>query len=44
MSPVAAVVMFAATLVKVSPIDIVKKTAPPLLAGGVVLFFLMLFR
>jgi C4-dicarboxylate transporter len=44
MSPVAAVVMFAATLVKVSPIDIVKKTAPPLLAGGVVLFFLILFR
>jgi DcuC family C4-dicarboxylate transporter len=44
MSPVAAVVMFSATLVKVSPIDIVKKTAPPLLAGGVVLFFLMLFR
>jgi len=43
MSPVAAVVMFTATLVKVSPIDIVKKTAPPLLAGGVVLFFLMLF-
>jgi DcuC family C4-dicarboxylate transporter len=44
MSPVAAVVMFAATLVKVSPVDIVKKTAPPLLAGGVVLFVLMLFR
>jgi DcuC family C4-dicarboxylate transporter len=44
MSPVAAVVMFSATLVKVSPIDIVKKTGPPLLAGGVVLFFLMLFR
>jgi DcuC family C4-dicarboxylate transporter len=44
MSPVAAVVMFSATLVKVSPVDIVKKTAPPLLAGGVVLFFLMLFR
>lgn len=44
MSPVAAVVMFSATLVKCSPIDIVKKTAPPLLAGGVVLFFLMLFR
>ena len=44
MSPVAAVVMFTATLVKVSPVDIVKKTAPPLLAGGVVLFFLMLFR
>jgi DcuC family C4-dicarboxylate transporter len=44
MSPVAAVVMFSSTLVKVSPIDLVKKTAPPLLAGGVVLFFLMLFR
>lgn len=42
MSPVAAVVMFSATLVKVSPIDIVKRTAPPLLAGGVVLFVLML--
>lgn len=44
MSPVAAVVMFTATLVKVSPVDIVKKTAPPLLVGGVVLFFVMLFR
>lgn len=44
MSPVAAVVMFSATLVKVSPIDIVKRTAPPLVAGGVVLFVLMLFR
>ena len=44
MSPVAAVVMFASTLVKVSPIEIVKRTAPPLLAGGVVLFILMLFR
>jgi len=43
MSPVAAVVMFTSTLVKVTPIDLVKKTAPPLLAGGVVLFFLMLF-
>jgi len=44
MSPVAAVVMFSSTLMRVSPIDIVKKTAPPLLAGGVVLFFLTLFR
>ncbi|MBV8882276.1 MAG: C4-dicarboxylate transporter DcuC, partial [Planctomycetaceae bacterium] len=44
MSPVAAVVMFSATLVKVSPLDIVKRTGPPLLAGGVVLFILMLFR
>jgi len=44
MSPVAAVVMFSSTLVKVSPIELVKKTAPPLLAGGVVLFVLMLFR
>lgn len=44
MSPVAAVVMFSATLVKVSPVDIVKKTAPPLLAGGVVLFlYVVLF-
>jgi DcuC family C4-dicarboxylate transporter len=33
MSPVAAVVMFSSTLMKVSPIDIVKKTAPPLLAS-----------
>lgn len=44
MSPVAAVVMFSSTLVKVSPIDIVKRTAPPLFAGGAVLFILMLFR
>ncbi|HZE96111.1 MAG TPA: C4-dicarboxylate transporter DcuC [Planctomycetota bacterium] len=43
MSPVAAVVMFSATLVKVSPMDIVKRTGPPLLAGGVILFFLMVF-
>ncbi|HLY12291.1 MAG TPA: C4-dicarboxylate transporter DcuC [Planctomycetota bacterium] len=43
MSPVAAVVLFASTLVRVSPIEIVRRTAPPLLAGGVVLFFLMLF-
>jgi DcuC family C4-dicarboxylate transporter len=44
MSPVAAVVMFASTLVKVSPVEIVKRTAPPLLAGGAVLFLFMLFR
>ncbi|HLH28704.1 MAG TPA: hypothetical protein VKW77_07285, partial [Acidimicrobiales bacterium] len=44
MSPVAAVVMFSSTLVKVSPVEIVKRTAPPLLAGGAVLFILMLFR
>jgi DcuC family C4-dicarboxylate transporter len=44
MSPVAAVVMFSSTLVKVSPVEIVKRTGPPLLVGGVVLFFLMLFR
>ena len=43
MSPVAAVVMFSSTLVKVSPVEIVKKTAPPLLVGGVVLFLFMLF-
>jgi C4-dicarboxylate transporter len=44
MSPVAAVVMFSSTLVKVSPIEIVKRTGPPLLVGGVVLFVIMLFR
>jgi len=44
MSPVAAVVMFSATLVKVSPVEIVKKTAPPLLSGGAVLFVYMLCR
>jgi len=44
MSPVAAVVMFSSTLVKVSPIEIVKRTAPPLLVGGVVLFIIMMFR
>jgi DcuC family C4-dicarboxylate transporter len=44
MSPVAAVVMFSATLVKVSPVEIVKRTAPPLLAGGVVLLLIILFR
>jgi DcuC family C4-dicarboxylate transporter len=44
MSPVAAVVMFSSTLVKVSPLEIVKRTAPPLLVGGVVLFVMMMFR
>jgi len=44
MSPVAAVVMFSSTLVKVSPIEIVKRTGPPLLVGGVVLFIYMMFR
>jgi len=44
MSPVAAVVMFSSTLVKVSPIEIVKRTGPPLLVGGVVLFLYMMFR
>jgi DcuC family C4-dicarboxylate transporter len=44
MSPVAAVVMFSSTLVKVSPIEIVKRTGPPLLAGGVVLLVLLMFR
>ena len=44
MSPVAAVVMFSSTLVKVSPIEIVKRTGPPLLVGGVVLFVIMMFR
>lgn len=44
MSPVAAVVMFSSTLVKVSPVEIVKRTGPPLLAGGVVLLLIMLFR
>ncbi|MBI3855034.1 MAG: C4-dicarboxylate transporter DcuC [Planctomycetes bacterium] len=44
MSPVAAVVMFSSTLVKVSPVEIVKRTGPPLLAGGVVLLILMMFR
>jgi DcuC family C4-dicarboxylate transporter len=44
MSPVAAVVMFSSTLVKVSPIEIVKRTAPPLLVGGVVLFVVMMLR
>ncbi len=44
MSPVAAVVMFSSTLVKVSPIEIAKRTALPLVAGGVILLALMLFR
>lgn len=44
MSPVAAVVMFSSTLVKVSPVEIVKRTGPPLLAGGVVLFVIMSLR
>jgi DcuC family C4-dicarboxylate transporter len=44
MSPVAAVVMFSSTLVKVSPVEIVKRTAPPLLVAGVVLFIIMSFR
>jgi len=44
MSPVAAVVMFASTLVKVSPIEIAKRTAPPLLAGGLLLLAIMMFR
>jgi DcuC family C4-dicarboxylate transporter len=44
MSPVAAVVMFSSTLVKVSPIEIVKRTGPPLLVGGVVLLILMMIR
>lgn len=44
MSPVAAVVMFSSTLVKVSPVEIVKRTGPPLLVAGVVLFFMMLFK
>jgi DcuC family C4-dicarboxylate transporter len=44
MSPVAAVVMFSSTLVKVSPIEIVKRTAPPLLVGGIVLLIIMMLR
>lgn len=44
MSPVAAVVMFSSTLVKVSPLAIVKRTSPALLAGGVVLLLFMLTR
>jgi DcuC family C4-dicarboxylate transporter len=44
MSPVAAVVMFSATLVKVSPVEIAKRTAVPLLAGGVALLLIILFR
>jgi DcuC family C4-dicarboxylate transporter len=44
MSPVAAVVMFSSTLVKVSPVEIVKRTAPPLLVAGVVLFIYMMVR
>lgn len=44
MSPVAAVVMFSSTLVKVSPVEIVKRTGPPLLVGGVVLFIYMMFK
>jgi C4-dicarboxylate transporter len=36
--------MFSSTLVKVSPIEIVKRTGPPLLVGGVVLFIYMMFR
>ena len=44
MSPVAAVVMFSSTLVKVSPVEIVKRTAPPLLVAGAFLFVYMMFR
>ena len=44
MSPVAAVVMFSSTLVKVSPIEIAKRTGPPLLVGGVMLLIFIMLR
>jgi DcuC family C4-dicarboxylate transporter len=43
MSPVAAVVMFSSTLVKVSPIEIAKRTGPPT-RSGVMLLILIMFR
>jgi hypothetical protein len=36
--------MFSSTLVKVSPIEIVKRTAPPLFVAGVALFVYMMVR
>lgn len=44
MSPVAAVVIFTSTLVKVSPVEIARKTTPPLAVGAVIVLLLMLPR
>ena len=44
MSPVAAVVIYTATLVGVSPVALVKKIAPPLLVGAVVALAGVLLR
>jgi DcuC family C4-dicarboxylate transporter len=44
MSPVAAVVIFTCTLVNTTPIQIVKRTAPPLACGALVVLAVMLSR
>ena len=44
MSPVAAVVIFTSMLVGVTPMQIVKRTAPALAVGAVVVFVVMLLR
>jgi DcuC family C4-dicarboxylate transporter len=42
-SPVAPVTIMCATLARARPIDLVKRTAPPLLAGGAVLLIAALW-
>ena len=44
MSPVAAVVIFTATLVNVTPMQIVKRTAPPMIVGALVAFAVIIIR
>lgn len=42
MSPVAAVVIFTSTLVNVTPMQIVKRTAPPMIAGALAAFVVVI--
>lgn len=44
MSPVAAVVVFTATMMNVPPLSVVRRTAPPLAAGALVVLALLLSR
>ncbi len=44
MSPVAAVVIFTSVLLNIKPLQIVKRTAPPLLIGLAAMFVYMLFK
>ena len=44
MSPVAAVVIFTSTLTNVSPLQIVRRTAPALAVGALVVLAIMLAR